>query len=273
MRGRSVLGVDAAWTAAQPSGVALAAERSGRWVLLAVAPSYLDFVATANSTLARSARPKGSPVDAKALINAASAHAGARPDLVAVDLPLAHTPITARRASDNAVSQLYGARWCSTHTPSAVRPGPIGEALASAFIAEGYPLATQQIESPSLIEVYPHPALVELAGTDKRLPYKAQKVRSYWPDLAPAERRRALIATWTQIVELLDREIIDVSKLLPTVDDVAPGAALKAYEDMLDAVVCVWIGITALEGRARPHGDAESAIWIPEPQPAGRAVR
>jgi predicted RNase H-like nuclease len=265
MTDRSVLGIDAAWTASQPSGVALAAERAGHWELLAVAPSYVDFVATADATLARSVRPKGSPVDAKALINTASAHAGARPDLVAVDMPLAHTPITTRRASDNAVSQLYGARWCSTHTPSAVRPGAIGEALASAFIAEGYPLTTQQIEGPSLIEVYPHPALVELAGADKRLPYKAQKVRSYWPDLAPSDRRRALIETWTQIVNLLDREIVDVRAHLPSVDDVARGSTIKAFEDMLDAVVCVWIGITVLEGRATPHGDAESAIWIPNP--------
>lgn len=178
-------------------------------------------------------------------------------------MPLARTPITARRASDNAVSSLYGAKWCSTHTPSATRPGPISEALANAFMSEGYPLATIAVDGPSLVEVYPHPALVELAQADKRLPYKAQKVRSYWPDLPPSDRRRLLLETWTQIVDLLDRKIAGVRALLPLPEGADRGAALKAFEDMLDAVVCVWVGVTVLEGRAKPHGDAESAIWIP----------
>lgn len=263
---RSVLGIDAAWTASQPSGVALAAERAGRWALLAVAPSYADFVATADTTLLRSPKPKGTPIDARALLDASVAHAGCRPDLVAVDMPLSHMPITARRASDDAVSSFYGAKWCSTHTPSLARPGPIGEALANAFASEGYPLATTTVEGPSLVEVYPHPALVELSNADRRLPYKAQKVRSYWPDLSPADRRWALIETWTKIVALLDREIDGVHALLPLPEDADRGAALKAFEDMLDAVVCSWVGVTVLEGRAVPHGDAVSSIWIPRTQ-------
>jgi predicted RNase H-like nuclease len=45
----------------------------------------------------------------------------------------------------------------------------------------------------------------------------------------------------------------------------ARGWEMKAFEDMLDAVVCAWIGVTVLEGRARAYGDERSAIWIPEP--------
>ncbi len=179
-------------------------------------------------------------------------------------LPLAHTPISKRRASDDAISRLYGAKWCSTHTPSVTRPGPVGEAMTRAFTDEGYPLVTQAITGPSLIEVYPHPALVELATADRRLPYKAQKTRSYWPGLGPAERRRALLDTWEEIVTLLDRQIINTRALLPTIEAAHRGATLKAFEDMLDAVVCAWIGITVLEGRAAPHGDADSAIWVPD---------
>jgi hypothetical protein len=44
-------------------------------------------------------------------------------------------------------------------------------------------LQTLTIASPALIEVYPHPALVELAGAVERLPYKAAKVSAYWPKL------------------------------------------------------------------------------------------
>jgi predicted RNase H-like nuclease len=40
-------------------------------------------------------------------------------------------------------------------------------------------------------------------------------------------------------------------------------AAWSAYEDTLDTVVCAWIAVCALEGRAVPFGDESSAIWIP----------
>ncbi|MEL7642126.1 MAG: hypothetical protein AAGU21_21020 [Solidesulfovibrio sp.] len=35
-------------------------------------------------------------------------------------------------------------------------------------------------------------------------------------------------------------------------------------EDGLDALACCAAGIRCLEGRARPLGDADGAIWIPE---------
>ena len=44
---RLALGVDAAWTATEPSGVALVAEREGGWRLLAVESSYARFRALA----------------------------------------------------------------------------------------------------------------------------------------------------------------------------------------------------------------------------------
>ena len=41
---RSVLGIDAAWTTKNPSGVALVAETSNGWELIRVAGSYSEFV-------------------------------------------------------------------------------------------------------------------------------------------------------------------------------------------------------------------------------------
>jgi predicted RNase H-like nuclease len=43
-----------------------------------------------------------------------------------------------------------------------------------------------------LIEVYPHPALVELCDEPQRLPYKVGKLRSYWPDASQAEAPAAV---------------------------------------------------------------------------------
>jgi predicted RNase H-like nuclease len=53
---------------------------------------------------------------------------------------------------------------CSTHTPSALRPGPVGERLRDRLAAIGYPLLTTAPANRGVVEVYPHPALVELAG-------------------------------------------------------------------------------------------------------------
>jgi hypothetical protein len=52
------------------------------------------------------------------------------------------SPITCRRAADDAVSRMYGGRGCGTHTPSSIRPGPISAQLRDGFAAAGYPLAT-----------------------------------------------------------------------------------------------------------------------------------
>ena len=87
--------------------------------------------------------------------------------------------------SDDAVSRAYGARKCGTHTPSAVRSGRISDDLCETFERAGYPLRRDRIATPGLIEVYSHPALVELSGAPERLPYKAAKVWKYWPSLSP----------------------------------------------------------------------------------------
>jgi predicted RNase H-like nuclease len=131
------------------------------------------------------------------------------------------------------------------------------------FHRAGYPLHTTSLAPPGLIEVYPHPALIELTGRPKRLPYKAAKVRRYWPALSSVERQMRLYAEWRDIVIRLDTEISGVTAALPELSPEARGFEAKAYEDMLDAVVCAWGGVRALQGRARAFGNEQSAIWIP----------
>ena len=96
-----------------------------------------------------------------------------------------------------------------------------------------------------------------------RLPYKVSRIGSYWPDATPSERRARLFLEWRKIVELLEREITGVrgALLLPGMDSTC--IDLKAFEDALDAVICAWVAISVLEGRAVPYGDDVSAIWIP----------
>lgn len=254
------MGIDAAWTHQQPSGIALVVSDGDGWRLLAADSAYDAFY--------RRAAGDGAGFDANRLLAAAASLAGRPVTLVAADIPLAHAPITARRASDNAVSRLYGARHASTHTPSVTRPGPLADRMRAEFAAAGHELYTAAPLAGGLIEVYPHPALIELAGAARRLPYKITKAAKYWPDAGPGERRARVMEQWRRIVTLLDVRIAGVAALLPPPPQVAPARQLKAYEDALDAVVCAWVGICALEGNAIPLGDDDSAIWVPRPRPS-----
>ena len=145
---RCILGIDAAWTPHNNSGVALVVEQpSGRWRAAAVASSYRDFLAMAGLAM-----PADFAQVPTALVQAAhTLTGGGELTLVAADIPLAKTPITGRRTADNLVSQLYGARGCGTHSPSVARPGAIGVALRDGFAAAGFPLANSHVMLPVLV--------------------------------------------------------------------------------------------------------------------------
>jgi predicted RNase H-like nuclease len=261
----AVLGIDAAWTLRNPSGVALVTENSTGWCLLAAEASYQRFIARVDRSLVAEERPSGSSPDGSALLRSAATLSHGAIDLVAIDMPLARSPILRRRHSDNEVSRAYGGRKCGTHSPSAQRPGRISDELTEQFKCAGFPLRTAAFSTPGLIEVYPHPALVELARASERLPYKASKVGKYWPELNLPERRARLYHEWSRIVALLEGVVVGVKAALPELELNASGYELKAFEDRLDAIICAWVGICVLEGRAKSFGDDESAIWIPHP--------
>jgi predicted RNase H-like nuclease len=152
---------------------------------------------------------------------------------------------------------------CGTHTPNTAHPGTVSEQLRVGFLAEGYPLLTDSFSLPGLIEVYPHPALLALMQADYRLPYKFSKRRRYWPERLPFERRERLIGEWASIVAALDKQIAGTASMLVPPQTDSRNYVLKGFEDALDAVICAWVGICALDGHAEPFGDKESAIWIP----------
>jgi predicted RNase H-like nuclease len=262
---RVVLGIDAAWKATEPSGVALAKETTAGWRLVVVESSYAHFAARAAARTPEGP-PRGEPPDVAALLEACCRLAGRAPDLVAVDMPLARTPIVGRRASDLEVSREFGAAKAATHSPSALRPGWLADKLREDFARAGFTLCTASgVRAPGLIEVYPHAALLALTGDKLRLPYKAGKTTIYWPETTLDVRRVRLREVWGRIVAALDNEIAGVAEALPPPGpgpDVR-GWALKAYEDKLDAVICAYVAIAALDGRAKPYGDQDSAIWVP----------
>jgi len=262
--GRAVLGLDAAWTSTEPSGVALAIETESGWRLAALDASYDQFLGRANGTAPGETRPGGSRPNAAELLAAAQTICARRVDIIAIDMPMSRRPIAGRRLADRLVSERYGARAAATHSPGTDRPGAISDKLRAEFEAEGYALCTAP-PAQGLIEVYPHPALIEFLKAERRLEYKAGKTGVYWPALSLDERHLNLRAVWARIVEALERRIGGVAERLPRPDPQVRGWRLKAYEDKLDAVVCAAVAIACLDRQAVAHGDQDAAIWVPAP--------
>jgi predicted RNase H-like nuclease len=263
-----VLGIDAAWTASEPSGVALVGTQNGTPSCLAVAPSYAEFLAQAagSSTVWSTARFAGCLPDIAHVLAAARIIAGQPVDLVAIDMPVSKQSFCSRRPADDRISKEFGSRWCAAHTPSAARPGRLGADLTAAFLQEGYSVhAVGDAWSgmQGLIEVYPHTALLSLLRRSKRVPYKVSKSARYWPGNAVPERISLLLQQFREILDALEQRLGRLPLELPREGTVGNLSRLKPYEDALDALVCAWMGLEYSAGRATALGDMHAAVWCP----------
>jgi predicted RNase H-like nuclease len=263
-----ILGLDAAWTAGEPSGVALVARKANEWRCVCAAPSYDAFVGCSLGRPVdwRSDAFTGTTPDIISMIEATKLLAGASPDVVAIDMPMSCVAFEGRRVADAAISAAFGARGCSTHSPSRERPGPLGAALTKALAASGLPLATVADlpgTSPRTLEVYPHPALLTLLGRDYRVPYKVSKSKKYWPRATVQERIAKLLEQFTAIDAALNGAFGKTRIPLPSPSEVQQLSQLKRYEDALDALVSAWVGVQYVEGWSKAYGDSVAAIWVP----------
>jgi len=256
-----VLGIDAAWTLTNPSGIALVSTETNPPKLIWAAPSFEDFV------LRTKPEEWCGKHDFRASLGnvlSAAKGLGARSiDVIAVDMPLAHEPVRGRRHCDHLISKDFGGRGCATHTPTLMRPGEVSDRFLHEAKHAGFALVTAAHDTPkhALIEVYPHVALIELLGVDYRVPYKLSRRRRYWREASPTERLAKLSREWEGILRGLSGRI----EMNLTVD--CTGRTMqfwKAWEDVIDAIICCWVGTEWLAGRARPYGNEVAAIWVPQ---------
>ena len=156
----------------------------------------------------------------------------------------------------------------------------MADQLRADFAALGVPLQTSgsQQTSPALIECYPHVALLALLNCSYRVPYKVSRSGQYWKadQLTRRERIARLLDQFRAIKAGLDANIRGIPAFIPEPAEVTTLASLKSVEDMLDGLICAWVGIEHLEGRTVGRGDHTAAIWVPQilitpdqPQPAG----
>lgn len=258
----AVLGIDAAWTEKEPSGVALLMKNGERWHCVRVTPSYESFC----RTFRWDAPVHGGRADIPQLLATCSSLIG-RGDLavVAVDMPLSRWPIRSRRVADNLVSKQFGGRKCSVHSPTLERPGKVGAQLSESFVNAGFHhVVNKENATPALLEVYPHVALLKLMRAAERLPYKVSKNGSYWGTGLPAtERKWRLLEQWNAILGQLQQEIDGIEIPLPEDPGQFTFQHLKRYEDAIDGLICAWMATRYLAGEAIPLGDDSGAIWVP----------
>ena len=265
----AVLGIDSAWTVNNSSGVALVESDGNRWRCRAVAPDYSSFykIADGRSPDWTGKLRASAPNPSRLLKACAELLDGRKVDLVTIDMPVSKIPIYKRRPADDLISRAYGSRGCSTHSPIWGRPGLLSEKISNSFKWHGYPLATADTKPGTpgcLVEVFPHPALLTLLDENYRIPYKVLRTKTLWPDASLPERKILIRNSLDRILDALKSEIDGINLAIDPQIDSASFDALLPYEHALDALVCAWVGIRFLEGKATPYGDSYAAIWVPE---------
>lgn len=253
----AILGIDAAWTPDNPSGVALL-DDEGKFV--AAAPSSTAFINLLNGVSVDWSRPAKSGGTIVEVLDACSQYLPNDPvSFIAVDMPVSTAPIIGRRECDDMVSRKFGGRGCGTHSPSPDRPGNVSASFSMIMESMGFELAVHRAEprAKKYLEVYPHTALLRLTRADYRLEYKEAKKSKYWPDASASERRTNLLGVWERIKRAIEDQVGNI--VIPISEPIS----LKPVEDAIDAVVCAWVGHQFQIGNAESLGDLTSAIWTP----------
>jgi predicted RNase H-like nuclease len=117
-----VLGIDAAWTAKNPSGIALVSTETDPPKLIRASPSFEDFMlGTKPDAWCGKHEPQASLSE---VLSKAAEIAGGAVTVIAVDMPVAHDQVRGRRECDNAISrEFWRYKWQLTPLPNSAQQG------------------------------------------------------------------------------------------------------------------------------------------------------
>jgi predicted RNase H-like nuclease len=197
-------------------------------------------------------------------------HAGGR-CAVAIDAPIRVPNETGRRVCEREVASAYGGRHAGPHPSNRglhMRNFGVirGEEIAAALGRLGFG-GPWDGSDRTVLEVFPHPAIVEAFGLDRRLAYKRGRL---------AERRSGLRRLAVLVATLAEADPPLVGGRV-RIDDDMTGRQLKDLEDRLDARICAWVALSWVHhgtNRIRLFGDAERGhIAVPIGRADGTAPR
>jgi len=158
---------------------------------------------------------------------------------IAIDAPLVIKNRSGQRECERLIGKQYGSRKAACHTSNLTRyPEPDSTRLSKCLERDGFRHLGSSTERWQL-ECYPHPALIEIFVLNERHLYKKGSV-----DV----RRRGQCRLGRMLRELQESPVLPllVPKELAAPFDpnqilTLKGKALKRNEDVLDAVVCLYI--------------------------------
>jgi predicted RNase H-like nuclease len=180
---------------------------------------------------------------------------------VAIDASLIIPNVTGQRACERELSAHYGKMGASCHASNlTLYPAAASVALSRKLEEQGFThLGTKKWQ----IECYPHPAIIEIFGLPERLKYKKGRITE---KKAGQKQLASLISNLSNSPTLPLRLGSDVREIIdPANIDTLRGKALKSNEDMLDAIICLYVaGLYAIGTRHRVFGDTTAGyIWVP----------
>lgn len=166
---------------------------------------------------------------------------GDTPALVAVDAPTVIINQVGMRLAEKLVHKHFGRYHAGCY------PANLNSNFADRTVDLSLSLAAKNFQhAPTIepkrpgryqIEVFPHPATINLFGLGRILKYKKGKL---------AERQQELIKLREYIVNVLPTQepafdLISLDKI-PVIAQKQTGKALKTIEDQLDSLLCAYIG-------------------------------
>ena len=180
---------------------------------------------------------------------------------VAIDASLIITKVTGQRTCERELSSQYGRMGASCHSCNlTLYPDAASVSLSIKLDEHGFKhLGTVKWQ----IECYPHPAIIEIFGLSERLKYKKGRVAER---KAGQKKLASLISCLSSSPTLPLCLGSDIRKIIDHAHiDALRGKALKSNEDMLDAIVCLYVaGLYAIGAGHRVFGDTtEGYIWVP----------
>ena len=197
-------------------------------------------------------------------ISAISSLLGQFSDLqgIAIDAPLIINNAFGQRHCEKLIGREYGARKASCHTSNLkLYPEAASVSLSKGLLEQGF----RHLGSGGKwqIECYPHPALIEIFDLDERLPYKKGRVSEKRDGQAELGRLLASLSS-SPVLPLKTAGHIS-ERLSQSYIEALAGIALKHNEDLLDALVCLYVaGLYAVGHRDEVFGSVDDGyIYVP----------
>ena len=183
---------------------------------------------------------------------------------VTIDGPTVITNATGRRPCENQLTRVYGGRKAGCHATNLSRyPDSDGVALGSWLQSKGFNHLGDRVGRWQL-ECYPHPALIEIFRLEERHLYKKGDVsQKRFGQIHLAKMLMSLKASEILALQIPEQFRFHFSR---TRILGLRGRALKHNEDVLDAIVCMYIaGLYQSGCRNKVFGDvSEGYIYVPQ---------